>query len=554
MKVLGFRQVNKLGFCLKIFFIISFIVLVLNIYSSTNSSAVFKKFRDENLQLQAFQDKFANLMQRGVPQMQEAKFVDDLSEKERAKLLGLDDGITDEARRIIKELNFTNPGENGEPVIIPESASEDIKKLNQSYYEKYLYNGLASSLISLNRALPDKRDDYCKNKKYPEDLPVASIVIPFHDDDWMLLMRCIHSVMLRTPDHLYNEILLSYDLSDREYYHEELNKYIKKYPKIRIVRSPKRQGIILTRIMGARNAIGPVIVMVDSHCEVTPGWLEPILARIKEAPNLIAWAKTTGISPDTLEPHLGPDPGALGTFRWDMGFDWMDIKWYEGDKPTPTFEPKPTLTFIGPCFAVRKDYFHHIGLFDPEYDIWGGEDVELSFRAWMCGGRVEMIPCAVAAHMFKSHTYSHNSKGKGGARFNTDRIAEIWLDDEYKKYYYNAMGHTKDRYYGDITERMELKKKLGCKSFKWFLETLHPKMPLPEHVRDFDDEERQKAEQKRKAEEEQRQKAEEEQKKKNEEEQKRKQEEIRLKDEEEQRRNKVEEQRKLDADKLQKKD
>jgi len=48
-----------------------------------------------------------------------------------------------------------------------------------------------------------------------------------------------------------------------------------------------------------------------------------------------------------------------------MGFDWMDIQWYEGDEPTPTFEPKPSLTFIGPCFGIRKDYFHQIGLFDP---------------------------------------------------------------------------------------------------------------------------------------------------------------------------------------------
>ena len=236
-------------------------------------------------------------MQRGQPQGQELKFDDNLSEKERAELLGLDDGITEQAKRLMKELNITNAGENGEPVIIPENVSEEIKKLNQSYYENYRYNGLASSMISLNRALPDKRSDYCKEKKYPEDLPQASIVIPLHDDDWMLLMRCIHSVMLRTPDHLYVEILLAYDLSDRAYYHEQLDEYIKKYPKIRIVRSPKRQGIILTRIMGARNAVGPVIIMVDSHVEVLPGWIEPMLARIKEVPTLIAWAKTTGISP-----------------------------------------------------------------------------------------------------------------------------------------------------------------------------------------------------------------------------------------------------------------
>lgn len=167
----------------------------------------------------------------------------------------------------------------------------------------------------------------------------------------------------------------------------------------------------------------------------------------------------------------------------------------------------------------------------------------------MCGGRVEMIPCAVAAHMFKFHTYSHNSKGKGGSIFNTDRIAEIWLDDEYKKYYYNSMGHTKNRNYGDITERMELKKKLGCKSFKWFLETLHPKMQFPEHIRDYDAEQRQKAaqdEQKQKAEEEQRQKAEEEQKIKDEEEQKKKQEEQQQIDQEEQNRKDAEAKMKLE--------
>ena len=164
----------------------------------------------------------------------------------------------------------------------------------------------------------------------------------------------------------------------------------------------------------------------------------------------------------------------------------------------------------------------------------------------MCGGRVEMIPCAVAAHMFKSHTYAMASKNKGGSRYNTDRIAEIWLDDEYKKYYYNVMGHTKDRNYGDISERLELKKKLRCKSFKWFLETLHPKMPIPENVKDFDEQERIKNEEqeKKKAEEAQKRKQEEENKRQQEEQRrqldeevKRKEEEQKIKEEEEKKKN-----------------
>jgi polypeptide N-acetylgalactosaminyltransferase len=47
--------------------------------------------------------------------------------------------------------------------------------------------------------------------------------------------------------------------------------------------------------MGGRNAIGPVIVYLDSHVEVTPGWIEPMLARINEDPKVLAWAKISNI-------------------------------------------------------------------------------------------------------------------------------------------------------------------------------------------------------------------------------------------------------------------
>lgn len=51
---------------------------------------------------------------------------------------------------------------------------------------------------------------------------------------------------------------------------------------VRVVRKKERQGLIRARLEGAKEAVGDVVIFLDCHCEATEGWLEPMLARIKE--------------------------------------------------------------------------------------------------------------------------------------------------------------------------------------------------------------------------------------------------------------------------------
>lgn len=98
-------------------------------------------------------------------------------------------------------------------MVLPKNLSEEVQKLVKIGYDTHGYNAFVSSMISLNRKIPDTSSDVCKNKKYT-NLPKCSVLIPFHNEDWSLLMRTVHSVLNQSPSDLIEEILLIDDASD----------------------------------------------------------------------------------------------------------------------------------------------------------------------------------------------------------------------------------------------------------------------------------------------------------------------------------------------------
>ena len=130
-------------------------------------------------------------------------------------------------------------------------------------------------------------------------------------------------------------------------------------------------------------------------------------------------------------------------------------------------------------FSTSK-YWWNQGQMDTGMGKWGSENIEISLRTWLCGGQIRVAKDSFVAHAFRS-SFPYKVDNKDINR-NAIRVASVWLDGEHLQRFYNAknikvIDGVPDVDIGNITERLELKKKLNCKPFSWYVDFFKGRAP-----------------------------------------------------------------------------
>lgn len=319
---------------------------------------------------------------------------------------------------------------------------------------------------------PDTRPKGCqKYTKKSFANHSVSIIIPWLNEKWMHMEGTMRSLLHMTPDELVEEYIWVSD-GNADAKQKELEAMSEK---VRVHAFPERVGLMIAKMKGVEMAKGNVLVFMEAHCIVNKHWLQHILHRVVLNPKILAMPSLDMIHQENWNSYFPQTPGHW-RYEWNFNLIYTNPG---GVIKTGSPEPYPSPGTSGGIFAMRKDWFEKLGLFDIGMKEWGGDHMELTMKVWRCGGRIEIIPCSRVGHLFRDPDHRPYYVAPETVVHNYKRLAELWAKDHLDIFYkmkpeavrmkLKGMEKVKENY-------QRLESELGCKNLDWYLENVDHEM------------------------------------------------------------------------------
>lgn len=177
--------------------------------------------------------------------------------------------------------------------------------------------------------------------------------------------------------------LIVVDNASRDALAEELGRLA---PKARLVSLPRNMGFAAGANRGVEATTGDVVVLLNPDAVVSQGWSEAI-----RGPWGGQWAAWMGLVLLEDGEHINTSGGVLHF----TGLGWSG----RVGEPARTAPSVPTeVAFLsGACMALPRARWHEFGGLPEEFFMYC-EDVDLSLRFRLSGGRLAVIPDAIVRH------------------------------------------------------------------------------------------------------------------------------------------------------------
>jgi len=204
--------------------------------------------------------------------------------------------------------------------------------------------------------------------------PFVSVVIPVRNER-ALIACCLDSVLANDYPAERREILVMDGLSE-DGTRAILDAYAARFPAVRILDNPNRITPAALNL-GIREARGDIVVRLDAHARLAPGYIS----------QCVAWIESSGA--DNVGGLMRTLPRGGGLVAEAIALA-LSNRFGVGNSVfrTEATEPRWVDTVFGGCY--RREVFRRLGGFNER--LPRGQDMEFNLRLKRAGGRTLLVP------------------------------------------------------------------------------------------------------------------------------------------------------------------